>query len=168
MDRFSQSKYLSIVIAVLVLINLGTLTMLWIGRPSNMMHPERKKGPRHEQKPIHQLLQNELGFDAAQIESYLRLRKQHQRATLLIEREIMDLKRQMFDDVLTGDQHAVLSETLLSEIQDRNAALDRLTFKHLMDLKKLCRPDQQNELQILIHELFQKSKPRGAPPPDRP
>jgi len=165
MDIFTQKKSFTIIIAILVIMNLGTLTLLWIGRPSNMRTPVQTMGPHHEQVQIQQLLQEELGFDQYQVESYLQMRMDHQQKTMHFEHEIMELKRQMFEEVLNEGQPAVLSESLLAVIQDRNAQLDRLTFQHLVDLKKLCRSDQQDKLQMLIHELFMKSQPPGGPPP---
>jgi uncharacterized membrane protein YsdA (DUF1294 family) len=34
MDVFKQNRYLSIIIILLVILNLATLTMLWLDRPS--------------------------------------------------------------------------------------------------------------------------------------
>ena len=169
MDTFTQKRYLTITIAVLVILNLGTLTLLMIGRPQNFRPPGQGQDPQYNKERIHHLLQQELGFDKSQVDTYLHMRETHQHRVRQIDQRLREVKRQMFDAALRDEQPAILSDSLLTLTQALNAQLDRLTFEHLVDLRKLCRSDQQDELQVLIHELFRNQHPPGTPPPqDKP
>ena len=63
MDIFKQKRYLILVIVILVIMNLGTLFILWVGKPSPS--PQKRSQVSHEQEKarLEQLLKGELGFD---------------------------------------------------------------------------------------------------------
>ncbi len=65
------------------------------------------------------------------------------------------LKKQMFDEVLKDIPKPTLSDSLLKLSQDKMVELEELTFQYLLDLKKLCKPEQQDKLKLLIDEFFQ-------------
>jgi len=179
MDIFKQKHYLGLVVILLVLLNLTTLTMLWIGRPERQA-PLR--GPRNlieEQHRIQQLLKEELGFDEAQIEQYLQMRRKHGERVRQLDEEIRQLKKQMFDEVLQENPQPTLSDSLLKLTQEKQLQIERLTFQHFLDLKKICKPEQQDKLKLLMHEMFRRQParhddgqfphpPDGERPPRRP
>ncbi len=78
----------------------------------------------------------------------------------------------MFDEVLEDIPQPMLSDSLLKLSQDKMAELEELTFQYLLDLKKLCKPDQQDNLKLLIGEYFRQNPPQGlsndVPPPPPP
>lgn len=173
MDIFKQKRYLIVVVVVLVIMNVGTLFMLWIGKPP---HPPRKGGmvpPGQEQARLEQLLKVELGFDERQVKQYLKLRHDHHQQAQMLHKDISELKRQMFDQVFQDEPRPVLSDSLLKLVQSKQADLEEITFQHFLDLKKLCKPEQQNKLKLLLDEFFSKNMPPGMkqdkrppPPPD--
>lgn len=172
MDIFKQKRYLIVVIIILVIMNFGTLFMLWIGRPS---HPPGKGfpvPPDQEKARIEQLLKDELGFDGNQIEKYLEMRQKHHERVQILGNEIRLIKKQMFDEVLQDNPQPMLSDSLLKLAQEKQADLEQLTFQHFLDLKKLCKPEQQDQLKLLIGEFFHKNSPQGmnndGPPPPPP
>jgi Spy/CpxP family protein refolding chaperone len=165
MDIFSEKRTLVGIIIVLVIVNLGALIVLWIGRPQNGPPP---KGPATEQKHLQRLMHDELGFDAAQIDTYLQLRQAHREQAQQMEMEIRQLKKQMFDEVLQETPEPALSDSLLRLTQEKQAQLEQLTYQHLLDLKKLCTPEQQKELRLLISEVFQRGAKGGPPPQSLP
>ncbi len=170
MDIFKQQRYLLIVIVLLVIMNIGTLLMLWIGKPS---HPSRQRGPippKHEKSRIEQLLKVELGFNVSQIRKYLKMRQEHRRTTQQLNDEIRQVKKAMFDEVLQDNAKEELSDSLLTLAQEKQAKLEQLTFQHFLDLKKLCKPEQQEHLKFLMNQLFRQNSPPGMkndghPPP---
>ena len=164
MDIFSEKRTLTGIIILLVILNLATLLMLWLGRPHTLAQP---KGPAAEQKHLQRLLQDDLGFDATQANTYSRLRADHRAQSRQLIQEIRQLKKQMFDDVLQDTPQPALSDSLLQLTQEKQAQLERLTYQHLLDLKKLCTPEQQQALRLLMHDLFRRG-PEGAPPRQSP
>jgi periplasmic protein CpxP/Spy len=169
MDIFKQKRYLIFVIVLLIIMNFGTLFMLWIGRPSHPPANGRLVSPEHEKVRLEQLLKVELGFDESQIEQYLKMRQEHRRQAQQLNDEIRQLKKAMFDEVLQDNSQQELSDSLLTLAQEKQAKLEQHTFQHFLDLKKLCKPEQQEHLKFLIHELFRQNSPPGmkndGPPP---
>ncbi len=167
MDIFKQKRYLIFVIILLVILNLSTLLMLWIGRP---LHLSAKEGPvstEHEKARVQQLLKDELEFDETQIKQYLKMRHEHHEQAQQLNDDIRNLKKQMFDEVLQDKPQPILSDSLLILVQEKQADLEKLTFRHFLNLKKLCKPKQQDKLKLLIHEVFRRkpaSRENGMPP----
>jgi hypothetical protein len=168
-DFFNRNRYLLLAIVLLVILNVGTLFMLFFGRPG-----ERQRGRGNVQDRgqtrIAQLLKDELGFDREQIEQYLVLKKRHQERMRVLDSTMRAAKNRMFDDVLRDDPAPVLSDSLLVLTQRTQDEIERLTFQHLLDVKKLCTPEQRKKLHAIIHEMF-RGKPRGdepGPPPGGP
>ena len=75
----------------------------------------------------------------------------------------------MFDEVLKDNPQPTLSDSLLKLSQDKMVDLEQLTFQYFLDLKKLCKPEQQDNLKLLIDEFFRQNSPNGmnndSPPP---
>jgi hypothetical protein len=114
------------------------------------------------------LLKEELGFDSNQVKQYLKLRENLNQQIMQLNNEIRRLKKQMFDEVLHDIPQPMLSDSLLKLTQEKQAKIEQLTFQHFLDLKKICKPDQQKKLQLLMHELFRQQPDgmrEGHPPP---
>lgn len=175
MDIFKQKRNLVFVIIMLVALNLALIVLLWLGKPPGPLQQRISGNDEEEISRVRELIKNELGFDEEQAEEYLRLRSEHQKAASQLDSEVRQLKKQMFDEVLQDTQRPILSDSLLKLIQAKQASIELLTFKHLLDLKKICKPDQQDNLKILMHEMFRQNSPPGKddmrplpPPGDEP
>lgn len=167
MDIFTQKRYLIIVIVVLVILNLGTLLILWMGKPSRPKGKGGPSSPKQEQARLEQLLNKELGFDENQVQQYLKLRHDHQVQSRMLTERIRELKKQMFDEVFK-EKPQQLSDSLLNLVQAKQAEIEQVTFQHFLDLKKLCKPEQQDKLKLLMHEVFRKNSPPGMNNENRP
>lgn len=169
MDIFKQKRNLQMVIVFLVVMNLATLTLLWLGKPASPGRPEGPPDPIKDQKRIEHLLKKELGFDSQQTAQYLKMRREQREIVLQLQNEIRRIKREMFDEVLQDDPQPVLSDSLLKLSQAKMAALEQQTFDYFVALKKLCKPEQQDKLKLLIRDYFHQNRPRGVnedgPPP---
>lgn len=167
MDIFTQKRYLFFIIILLVILNLATLLMLWFGHPGAARPDAPPHSPRQAQARMEKLLKEELGFDAAQTSAYFHLQRQHREKIRKLEMEIRQIKKQMFDEVLAENPKPTLSDSLLKLAQGKQAQIEKLTFQHFLDLKKMCKADQQKKLKLLMHELFHRA-PAGkakSPPP---
>jgi len=160
MDIFKQNRYLFVVIILLVILNLATITMLWLGKPEQRQPRLDQPNPAEEQNRISQILKDELGFDKQQIDKYLQIRREHREKVRMLNDEIRQVKKQMFDEVLKDIPKPEFSDSLLAISQSKQAEIERMTFQHFLNLKRLCKPEQQNKLKLLMHELF-REQPAG-------
>lgn len=173
MDMFKQKRNLIVTIVILVIINLTTLLLLWLGKPKHNFNrgPETGVG---EKVHIQKLLNEELGFTNEQAKKYIDLRQNHRKVFKEINSEIKELKGQMFDDVLMGESSPVLSDSLLQLTLEKQGQLEKLTFQHFVELKNLCNSGQQKKLQLLMHNLIGPPRdgshegPRPGKIPDGP
>lgn len=169
MDVFKQKKYLWFVVILLVLMNLTILMLLLVGRPDGKRPHIKPIDPIEEKNRIQQLLKDELGFDEMQVEQYLNMRQEHRKQVSLLQNEIRQIKKQMYDEVLQDKPQLMLPDSLLTIAQEKQVQIEQITFQHFLDLKKLCNQEQQDKLRLLIDEFFRKNPPhrRGNdhPPP---
>ncbi|GAB4376953.1 MAG: hypothetical protein Kow0042_23920 [Calditrichia bacterium] len=174
MNVFKQNRYLWITITVLVVINLVTLSLLWMGRPVGPKQGHGPLPPNQDRQRIRQLLQEQLSFTDEQIERYLALRQEHRQETRRLDAEIRELKRKMFDRVLEEQAPPAISDSLLNLVLAKQAELEKVTFQHFLDLKNLCGPEQREKLKLLMHEALRPEAPprmpegKGPSPPHRP
>lgn len=159
MNIFAEKKFAVILIIVLVILNIGTLTMLWIGRPDPGVPPGGGNRITDENHVIAGLLKTELDFSDRQIKEYLEIRSSHIEKVSELNNEIRRLKNQMFDEVLDNVPEPRISDSLLTLAQSRQNQVERLTFDHFLELKKICNPEQQTKLRKIFHRLFARKAP---------
>ena len=163
-------------IVLLAILNISTLILLWLGWPSGMAGHEIQTMGKNRR--VQRLLEDELGFDKAQTEKFLQLRRLHTESVRPLQGEIRLLKKQMFDGVLSDNPQPTLSDSLLELTLEKQVELERLTFQYFLDLKKMCTPDQQKKLRLLMHDVMHPPNARpgdgrpvplrnGQPPPPR-
>jgi len=164
MDIFKQKRNLIFTIVFLVILNIITLLLLWFGRPQNNLRGG-SRGPEHNSEHIQRILNKELGFNDLQAKKYIKMRDKHRQNTKQLNEDIKKLKKEMFDQALKDNNQSTLSDSLLHLTQVKQAEMERMTFQHFLNLKKLCNPDQQKILQQLIHKLFAPPIDERMPPP---
>jgi protein CpxP len=170
MDVFKQNRYLTFIIILLVVLNLATLAMVWLGRAQRSAPPQKPVEPEREQARLQQILRDELAFNDGQIERYMSLRQKYREEVQRLNDEIRRIKKRMFDEALQDNPKPELSDSLLALTQQKQVEIERLTFRHFLDLKKLCKPEQQNMLKLIIDELFRgkQAGDKGGNPPAPP
>jgi len=159
-----QNRNLVITVVVLVILNLITIFLLWMGKPNHEIN-DRISGD--DKIRISEMLKKELGFDDKQINKFLELRVNHRKKSDKINKELMLIKKQMFDEAMYKD-NGVISDSLLNLSLKKQAELERITFNHFQDLKKICNKDQQKKLMKLMHNILGPPHPQrmdGPPPP---
>lgn len=167
MDIFKQKKFYLISLIILVLINIGTVTLLWIGKPQPPHSTiDGKRDGRDNQEQIATLLKNEIAFSDDQIAQYLDIRERNMTRIRQLDNQIHRTKRELFDNVLVdGSENIDLSPILdhLSELQNEK---EILTYQHLLGLKNLCNEEQKDKLKSLMDKIIPRQD-KNPPPPHR-
>lgn len=153
MDVFKQKRNLVITIVILVILNIITLSLLWIGRPQ-----PNKYRPMGNNNHIQKLLKEELGFSDEQTKHFLEIRENHIKNTKQLNEATKRIKKQMFDLALDETDQQSVSDSLLNLTLEKQKRLEKAMFQHFIDIKNLCNPEQKVKLKKLMHKLF-------APPP---
>jgi periplasmic protein CpxP/Spy len=143
-------KYL---VAIALIINAATLIFFWYNRPSQ----EGKRGARQGQ-----VLVEELKMDEKQLVLFKPLRDQHHQAhdSLL---QIIASQRQIL-----YSQKQVANDIVLQKIGLLQQEIERITYDHFREVRKICTPEQQAQLDILLEKTVQNilmPKDKRRPPP---
>jgi periplasmic protein CpxP/Spy len=130
-------KYL---VAIALLINAATLIFFWYNRPPQ----EGRRGS----KPGRVLLE-ELKMDEQQVAQFIPLRDQHHKShdSLL---QIIATQRQ-----LLYSQKQAANDTILHKIGLLQEEIERVTYSHFIDVRKICTPEQQVQLDSLLGKTVQ-------------
>lgn len=153
----SKNKLLLLIIAVLLLINIGTLWYFIGSRPS---HETKEKSGFTE------VFRKEIGFDSDQLKQFAEMRKRHHEASKPAFEALRKSKEDYYALLLNpavSDSVKTAAENLVGR---RQAQLDSTVFAHFVELRKLCKPDQltsfDSSMQRLIHRIITSPRRGGA------
>jgi hypothetical protein len=137
--RNNGLKYL---VAFALLINAATLIFFWYNHP-----PE--EGKRGGGAKAGRLLIEELKMDEKQQTMFQPMRQQHHQAhdSLL---KLMAAQRQ----ALYSEKQAA-NDTIVHKIGLLQEEIERITFDHFKEVRKICTPEQQGQLDILLGKTVQ-------------
>jgi periplasmic protein CpxP/Spy len=155
------NKNLLIIIAVLLLTNIGVLGyFLWYKKPAEkqVQHDGRNNNG------IQDLLQREVGFTADQLAQYKQM-KDKQRETI---RPMYDEMRKAKDSLFRLLKDSTVSDSAVAraaeQIANRQKMLDLQTFTYFRKVRMLSTPEQLPKYDSLIQNMFSKMNR----PPRRP
>jgi periplasmic protein CpxP/Spy len=130
-------KYL---VAIALIINAATLIFFWYNRPPQ----EGKRGARPGQ-----VLIEELKMDEKQLALFKPLRDQHHQAHDSLLQIIADQRQILYS------QKQAANDTIVQKIGIVQAEIERITYEHFKEVRKICTPEQQAQLDILLEKTVQ-------------
>jgi periplasmic protein CpxP/Spy len=142
-------KYL---VAIALIINAATLIFFWYNRP-----PEEGKRALRQGR----VLEERLKLDEKQQAIFQPMRERHHQAhdSLL---QLIAAQRQ----VLYSQKQAV-NDTVLHKIGLLQEEIERVTYDHFKEVRKICTPEQQAQLDTLLAKTVQNiltPKDKKRPP----
>jgi periplasmic protein CpxP/Spy len=135
-----KNNVLKYMIAIALIINAVTLIFFWLIRP--------KGDDKPTSRPEHVLVET-LNLDNNQQDLYKMMRLQHHSAhdSLL---KIVAAQRQILYRPKQGT-----NDTVFQKIGLLQQEIEHITYNHFMDLRKICTPKQQAELDNLLAKTVQ-------------
>lgn len=130
-------KYL---VGIALIINAATLIFFWYNRPLQGGRPATRPG---------QILLEELKLDEKQKAIYLPLRDKHHQAHDSLLQIIAAQRKILYS------QKQVANDTILHQIGLLQEEIERITYHHFKDVRKICTPQQQVQLDILLDKTVQ-------------
>jgi hypothetical protein len=152
-----NAKFLKLVILILLFINIGTLSFLWMNRPP------RENGPRRGGE-IGEYLMHELKFTPDQRKQFEQLRDEHRNSVKEIKDTHENLREKLFDSMgtLPTDTSNIL--LLADSISLLQKQIEISTFYHFQKVRLICSPDQQKEFDQVIKEGLHILRPGSKHP----
>jgi len=133
-----RSNFYLVVISLLLISN-GFLVWRFLLHPPQKDHDLPKR-----------IMIKKLQLDAAQVASYEILIQDHRKAVYENDSTITALKKQLYQ-LLKSEQ--AQTDTLFQQLSTAHLNTEKIHFDHFQKIRQLCRPDQQQLFDQIIHEL---------------
>ncbi len=140
-----NSKFLKIVIIILLFINISTLAFIWMHKPPHAMPPP----PSQE---IGDFLMHELNFTEAQRTQFVYMRDEHRSSVRDLRDESQYLRDKFFDllDAIPPDTIKIYQ--LADSLTSVQKQIELSTFYHFQKVRTICSPRQQKKFDEVIKE----------------
>lgn len=144
----NKVRFLTTVVIILALLNIVSVSLLILGRPA--------PPPESPKEKIIGILE----FDDQQIAEYEKLIVKHQHSMMPLDSEITIIKQEIFSTL--ADENIQARDSLYNILADKILEMEKLHYNHFLDIRSLCRPEQEENFRRLIPELssFFSSKPK--------
>jgi len=157
------NRFLKVVIIALLLVNIGTLTFIW-------MQGNRQHGgpppppPQGEGRGVFEFLTHELQLDNQQQQQYESLRDEHHRAVEELQMNSREIHQQYFELLHGANTDSAQVNLLADSLAHIQKQIDLITFYHFQKVRSICKPEQQKRFDEVINEALRMMAP---PPPPR-
>jgi protein CpxP len=155
MNYFTKNKWTAFALIALVLLNLAMLTVFFFMRPP--VHGGPGNGNAAE------FLVKEVGLDSLQKISFSALRKEHQRQMREVREKNREAKEAFFDLLAKPDIDDATLNAAAEKASQYEREADLITFRHFQQVRKICRPDQQQKFDQLIRQVLRMTAPQPGP-----
>ena len=139
-----NTKFLKITIIVLLLVNIATLTFMWVSH--------KHHGGEHMPPPPHgqggpkafEFLVHELKLDESQVKQFEEMRNKHHENVQDVQGKNRDMHHRFFDLLAKNDSSSAVQ--LADSMAQYQKQIDLLTFNHFLQVRAICKSDQQKSL----------------------
>ena len=147
----SKIKLLSIIAISLLVTNLALIGFVFFGK-SKHPNPMEKK----------YFVIEKLHFDNEQIVEFEKLIDMHQTQIRAVDNQIRILKNKLYN-TLVNDTIPRLRDSLINEIGKKQMEIETIHLNHFTQVKKLCKPEQQDAFIDFTAELAKFLSPPRPP-----
>lgn len=151
-----NTKFYKTVIFILLLINIGTLSFIWINRPPH-------DGPPQGGGDVTEYLSHELNFSDEQQQQLKELVKENRSgmdAMRSTNRRLHDTYFEMLGDADIDSTKVTAIADSITTLQNK---IELLTFYHFRKVRAICNKEQQKNYDTIINDALRMM----APPPPR-
>lgn len=164
MKAIVKNKILGLVVIVLLVANLVSLVVFWLG--------SRRPLPGDGGDAASFIIK-ELQLDAKQQQTFLQLRTQHHEQVVELQDETRQAKDAFFNllnkDSVTDSEVQAAAATIMQKQEQ----IDLVTFAHFKQLRAICTETQKKKFNVILREAIHIQSPKsmpvqpsGPPPPN--
>jgi len=169
MDYFTNKKFVTWTIIILVALNVFTLSSIWL---TKLFRPDPFHLTFHEERrpPVDNFIERELDLSKDQIRKFEESRERHKIQSKALNDVIFVKKEKLIYELFISEADSVEIKKISEEIGIMQTELEMQNNSHILELKSICNPEQQEKLKFLFNEMLEKSRPeehRPPPPPHR-
>jgi len=158
-----KSKFYLLIILGLLFSN-GMLVGYLFRNGGNRLSPP----PRHDRmhRGPRDIIIKRLGFDNEQVAKYHELINWHRHEIDDADRKVIYLKNALYLG-LTKSGDATNTDSLIDEITGVKKHIEEVHYKHFLDIRALCKPDQLAEFDELTRDMSSLFAPAGGQKPPK-
>ena len=159
MDLANQSKFKNGLIAVLLTVNLLTVSIIWM---QTAVRNESQARPPGDRPPDSiGLLQKALDLNEEQTAKFQELRKIQLAPAKQYNDRQDELKLELAEELLNTNPDTALAKQKVVEIGEMQSRVEYIRFNHFRTLLALCSSEQREKLKPVIMELYTRKGPAG-------
>jgi protein CpxP len=161
MNEQRKPRLLYWTIALLVLCNIGLVTIIWF-RPAGLPG----LGGKGHESPRDFVVRN-LRFTDEQSKQYDMLVTEHQSAMHRLRKDAMAYRQQLFGYLATAQSGSAEVDSMEVKIARTQKQIESTTYAHFAQVRNICTDAQKPEFDKIIGEVIRKMNggPHGPPPP---
>ena len=165
MNYFKEKKFATIAIIILVILNIVTISLLWLGRPS---HHRSRQLPR--EKILFDFIAHELELNPVQRLTFENNEKKFMDETKALHFKIDSLKQKLYNTIYEENTDQSMVDSLSAITGNLEAEINKLTYYRLLEIKNLCNGNQQLKYKTLLKDILETLRPKQPllPPPPPP
>ena len=153
-------RFYKTVIIILVILNLGTLVFLWLGRPGMQSNQSRREPS--------EFLIRELRLTPGQKEQFGKLRHNHLEQLQLLRNEDRKLHDSFFDALFLPVPDTLKASFLADSLIMIRKEMEMLTFRHFLELQKFLNDHQKTRFRKVFRNALDQVMPPPPPVPPPP
>lgn len=157
MDLIKQNKISGWVIAIFVVLNLLSLTMIWMQKDRMVALSPKETGGSPPSSM--QLMQREIGLSDEQVSKFQQIRSDHMEKTKRTNDELDYLKLSLVDELFNSQSDQKRIDSIAAKIAVLQSQLEIMRFEHFGALVQICNPEQKEKLHPILREVFSKKGP---------
>lgn len=152
MDWITQNKYAKWLLIVLLLVNIITITIIWvIISRDKPMPPFNTAG-----KPpaIKDLMQKELNLTNEQSQKFEKLRQDNFLKVDALFKSVAEKQKLLSDELSSTKSNDAKVDSIINDIMVLQGKLEKERFNHFKELISICTSDQQKKLMPILKQFY--------------
>ncbi len=137
----NKVKFLSIISIGLLVSNLVLAGFMLFKKPKHPMG----EGPKR-------VIIEKLHFDDKQVAQYEEIIQEHQKKIRISDEKILNIKNALYT-TLTKEINSTQRDSLINQIAIVQAEIENTHYNHFVEMKTLCKPEQQQYFEALTQEI---------------
>jgi Spy/CpxP family protein refolding chaperone len=150
----NKIKLLTFAVIGLLLLNLATLSFLFLNAPGGNHH-----------KP-QEIIIEKLHFDENQQRQYKQIIQWHRGRINDLDEKFKQTKENLYHLLLASNVDEKKKDSLISALANYQREIEITHFKHFQEIKKLCKKEQLKDFDYLTTELSRIFSPPPKPRKD--
>ncbi len=170
MKTESKLKWLVWVVVILAILNISTLGTILYNRYFSASRTEvtgvnRMRMKKDPENFSGRYFRDKLNLDKAQMEKFREINSVFRQKAHDITLDLALIRKEMLTQLAAPHSDTIKLHLLSDSVGMLHAELKKVSFRYYLDVKNICRPDQQKKLQIIFRDVFIQDMPMRRPGP---